>query len=774
MGANENSSSGSASSPGSIGSRILAALARYEAWPRSARLGAVVALVALAVGLRIIFLGLFAVRPIYLTLYPAVAIAALIGGLAGGVLATFLSAVAAHLLVTPLRAGADWLALATFLVSCAIIIGASVLLRHAQTQAAKAELERQNEARLRNFVEQASGAMAMLDRDERYVASSARWRDEYHLAGDLVGRRHYEVFPDIPARWKEVLRRALAGETVSAETDSFDRADGSTYWLRWEVRPWRRPDGGIGGIIIFTENITECVAAQEALRALVDNLPDSAVYRYTVDKDGSPRFLYFSAGIEKLNGVTVAEVLADAGVLHRQVLPDYLPKLLDAEQVSLRQGSDLAMDAPMRRPDGEIRWMRLRSHPVREPDGRIIWHGVQTDITEQKRAEEALRGQERRLKATVDAALEGIITIDENGVIQSANPAALEMYGYQADEMVGHNVRMLMPDPYRREHDGYIAHYLRGGEKRIIGSRRVVEGLRKNGEIFPKELAVTEARIDDRILFVGFMRDLSAIEVEKRRADALRDELARVSRMNDLGEVVAGLAHEISQPIAAIALFVGAARRMALPADTPRLAEVIDQVEAQSGRANDILRRLREFIQKRDSEYREENLRELIQESVGFAFPDSSARRARLSFKLAQDEVFVAVDRVQIEQVLVNFLRNAADATANEAQPEIGIEMSLTEPGFVRVSVSDNGPGVDEKIVDQLFNPFVTTKKFGMGVGLSLCKTLVEKHNGRIGYSPNHPRGAVFWFALPVLGADDIVDDDLGIDAAEAVSAPVK
>jgi two-component system sensor kinase FixL len=185
---------------------------------------------------------------------------------------------------------------------------------------------------------------------------------------------------------------------------------------------------------------------------------------------------------------------------------------------------------------------------------------------------------------------------------------------------------------------------------------------------------------------------------------------------------------------------------------------LIDVIETQAKNASDILKRLRGFIEKRESRRQPENLTELIEEALALASVRSNGRPVRIVSNLSPEDVEVDVDRIQILQVLVNFLRNASDAMADQPDPEVVIETILATPGVVRVNVSDNGPGVDPKIADRLFTPFVTTKSFGMGVGLSLCKTIIESHKGEIGCAANTPKGATFWFTLPVVERAETAD----------------
>ena len=252
----------------------------------------------------------------------------------------------------------------------------------------------QTQALLSHFVTQSLSCAALFDRDMRYLAASPSWIEDHGLTNDAIGKLHYELWSEIPEDWKEFHRRGLAGESISVERDAFARADGSVMWVRWDLLPWRHANGEIGGIVIITEDISaeETRRRSESdLRAMGDNLPRCAVYRYTRDADGNPRFPIFSAGVVHLIGVSAEAASADPNIIFAQIPPEFMPALVDAENVSRRELSDFAFDAPMRHPDGELRWIRWRSRPHRRRDGQVLWDGVLTDITEQVRQDAAAR-----------------------------------------------------------------------------------------------------------------------------------------------------------------------------------------------------------------------------------------------------------------------------------------------------------------------------------------------------------------------------------------------
>jgi two-component system sensor kinase FixL len=315
---------------------------------------------------------------------------------------------------------------------------------------------------------------------------------------------------------------------------------------------------------------------------------------------------------------------------------------------------------------------------------------------------------------------------------------------------------MLITKSLRLAHDGYID-YLRVGERKSFGARRRLEGRRKDGAVFPLEIALSEATLDGRRLFVGFMRDLGPIEEEKRRVDALLAELFHASRLNDMGEVVASLAHEIGQPIAAIQNFAAAYRRTKEGTGEPPQTDIVALIEAQGRRASEILKRLRGFIAKRPPERREENVQGLIDDAIQLAFLRSRAQVAHRPPMAKVADLRVCVDPILIGQVLVNLLRNADDALLDTPEPQIRVEAARAEPGMVRISVFDNGSGVDPEAVDDLFKPFVSSNAVGLGVGLSIGRTIVESYGGVLTYRPNAPRGSIFEFTLPIFKGDESV-----------------
>lgn len=363
-------------------------------------------------------------------------------------------------------------------------------------------------------------------------------------------------------------------------------------------------------------------------------------------------------------------------------------------------------------------------------------------------------------QALLEAAVDGIVVIDERGRVTAFNAAAERLFGYPAAEVIGNNVSMLMPSPYREEHDGYLENYQRTGVPRIIGIGREATGRRKDGSGFPMYLAVGEAKGPAGHRFVGIIRDLSERRQYEERLRQNRERLAHVGRISLMGEMAAGLAHEINQPLGAITNYAHAARRMLEAGQDPaEAAEALDQISMQALRAGDVIRRLRTMIRKRDSEPEQVDINAVVQGTLPLVDADARANGVRLRVELTPDLAPVRCDIVQIQQVLLNLVRNAIDAMRDEglARRQVVIRTSRSGPTAITVEVADTGPGVEPGIVEQLFTPFHTTKSDGLGLGLSISRSLVEAHGGELGFRPSKPNGAVFMFRLPV--AEDEDDD---------------
>lgn len=375
---------------------------------------------------------------------------------------------------------------------------------------------------------------------------------------------------------------------------------------------------------------------------------------------------------------------------------------------------------------------------------------------------ETLLERDAHLQSILDTVLDAMVVIDVNGKMLSFNGSAVRQFGYSPDEVIGRNVSMLMPAPYREQHDGYLHRYLATGEKRIIGVDRVVVGRRKDGSTFPMKLAVGEMRRGDQIFFTGFIRDLTEREQSAAMLDQARGELARLARLNELGEMASTLAHELNQPLSAIANYVQGSRRMLdrLEGDVPpALRGALDETAKQALRAGDIIRHLREFVTRGDTDKEPEDIMKLIEEAGALALVGSRERGIKSVFDFSDESGMVMADRVQIQQVLINLMRNAMEAMRDSERKELTVRTRPTEGGRMQVEVEDTGPGISDEIAPQLFQPFVTSKAHGMGIGLSISRRIIESHGGELTVSRNAAGGATFAFSLPLLPEESVEHD---------------
>jgi len=367
------------------------------------------------------------------------------------------------------------------------------------------------------------------------------------------------------------------------------------------------------------------------------------------------------------------------------------------------------------------------------------------------RAKATLAEREAHLNSILHTVPDAMVVIDPEGKIESFSATAERLFGYKSAEVAGRNVSMLMPSPYREQHDSYLSRYLTTGEKRIIGSSRVVIGLRRDGSTFPMELYIGETVSPGRRGFTGFIRDLTERQETQQRLHELQAELAHMSRFTAMGEMASTLAHELNQPLTAVATYLNGCRRLlerGEAADMSMLRDGIERAGEQALRAGQIIRRLREFVSRGETERRAENLPKLVEEASALALIGARESGVRVSFAFGPDCAVVFADKVQVQQVLLNLIRNAMDAMQDVPRRELHIASAAAPEGLVRVSVTDTGSGIVPEILAQLFKPFVTSKPQGMGVGLSVSRTIIEAHGGRLWAEPNQGGGTIFSFTL--------------------------
>ncbi|WP_448033588.1 sensor protein FixL [Bradyrhizobium liaoningense] len=402
---------------------------------------------------------------------------------------------------------------------------------------------------------------------------------------------------------------------------------------------------------------------------------------------------------------------------------------------------------------GNGQWIRARAGLIRDDSGtpRHL-SGIFLDINEEKLLEEALRSQENHLRSILETVPDAMIVIDSRGIMQLFSSAAERLFGYSRQEAIGRNVSILMPEPDQSRHDSYLARYLRTSDPHIIGIGRIVTGKRRDGTTFPMHLSVGQTQLAGEPHFTGFVRDLTEHQQTQARLQELQSELVHVSRLTAMGEMASALAHELNQPLAAISNYMKGSRRLLAGSsdpNSPKVESALDRAAEQALRAGQIIRRLRDFVSRGESEKRVESLSKLIEEAGALGLAGAREQNVQLRFSLDPDADLVLADRVQIQQVLVNLFRNALEAMAQSPRRELVVANTRAADDMIEVEVSDTGSGFREDVIPNLFQTFFTTKDTGMGVGLSISRSIIEAHGGRMWAESNASGGATFRFTLP-------------------------
>jgi two-component system sensor kinase FixL len=393
----------------------------------------------------------------------------------------------------------------------------------------------------------------------------------------------------------------------------------------------------------------------------------------------------------------------------------------------------------------------------------IAWGGEQLQQSRLRAvaSAHAAFAREAHLQSILDTVPDAMIVIDERGIMQSFSAAAERLFGYSPAELIGKNVRMLMPSPYRENHDGYLERYLRTGEKRIIGIGRVVVGERRDGSTFPMELAVGEMRSSDQRFFTGFVRDLTERQMTEARLQELQSELVHISRLTAMGEMASALAHELNQPLSAIVNYMKGSRQLLegnADQRAPMVREAMDKAAEQALRAGEIIRRLRDFVARGESERQVESVKKLVEEASALALVGAKDQGVRVRFAFGAARDLVLADRVQIQQVLLNLIRNAIEAMESSKRRELVISTARADGNMIAIGVADTGNGIAPEVAARLFQPFVTTKPIGMGVGLSISRSIIEAHGGQIEVEPNPGGGTIFRFTVRTTDTEDLGD----------------
>lgn len=503
--------------------------------------------------------------------------------------------------------------------------------------------------------------------------------------------------------------------------------------------------------------LQEGAAIAEELNLLIDGAQGYAIYM--LDPQG--RVTIWNEGAQRLKGWTEKEIVGEhCSIFYPSDAVEAGKPEKDLERA--RELGKFEEEDWRLRKDGSEFLAHVSITALYNEAGDPRGFGkVVRDATEQRAAESALQANASHLRSILATVPDAMVVIDEQGSIISFSAAAEKLFGYAEAGIVGKNVSQLMPSPDRERHDGYLERYLTTGDRRIIGIGRLVLACRSDGSTFPMELSVGEAVGDHQRVFTGFIRDLSEHQETQERLEELQSKLIHVARVSAMGTMASTLAHELNQPITAVANYVEAVRDLLIednPEDKPMIREALNDAVGEAMRAGQIVRRLRDFVARGEVEKTVEKLPDLISEAAALGLIGAREKGVVSHFDFDPAAALVLVDKVQIQQVLINLIRNAVEAMTNSPVRELWVCTRRDENEMIRVTVADTGPGVAEHVAEQLFTAFVTTKNEGMGLGLSICRTIVEANGGRIYLEPRKGGGSQFHFTLVEADPEQIND----------------
>ncbi len=479
------------------------------------------------------------------------------------------------------------------------------------------------------------------------------------------------------------------------------------------------------------------------------------------DLDLATRKLFWSEATQRLFGAAPGDHVNCEAFLSILPRKDRIRTEL-AVLRSLRKGRKFDIVYQLHAAAAASRWIRVRGGLVKNRNGSPLrLSGVALDISDQKQLQAALSTRESHLRSILDTIPDAMVVIDARGIIQRFSTAAERLFGYSGTQAIGQNVSILMPEPECSRHDAYLQRYQTTGERHIIGIGRTVTGRRRDGTTFPMHLTVGEMQSNAERYFTGFVRDLTEHQQTQAKLQELQSELVHISRLSAMGETASALAHELNQPLAAINNYMKGSRRLLAASADPQASKIetaLDRAAEQAIRAGQIIQRLRDFVSRRESERRVESLAKLMEEAGALGLAGAREQDVKLRLELNPECDRVVVDRVQIQQILVNLFRNAVEAMADSPLRELVACSKRVSDNMIELSVSDTGHGFSETTVPNLFRTFFTTKETGMGVGLSISRSIVEAHGGRMWAESNPSGGATFRFTLPAAPSEELPD----------------
>ncbi len=605
------------------------------------------------------------------------------------------------------------------------------------------------------LIDQIPAAIAIFDADLRCIMVNAQWLKQFPSAVENpVGRSCDELFISGCVLLRGYLERGLSGEAFSSDAASVMSLDAQVLWFRSHIAPWRDARGKIRGAMLVCDNVTPEILQtfrskllDQELSMLVDSAEGFALC--FIDDDG--RVTIWNHGAERLTGWSEAEAL-DRNYDFLFDEDDRANGVPQRHLASARRHGSFRDRGWRVRKDGSR--FRADIHISRIEGDDLLPGGfgqILRDVTSEELQARSLEANAVLLRSILETIPDALVVIDIEGRILMFSKAAEAMFGYTAKEVIGEDVAILIPDRDRDAHSRHMMNYRTTGETKMIGRKRRLIGQRKDGTEFPHSLQLAEAFGGGQRMIAGFVHELSAEEEKQAQLEELQRELAHISRVYEMGTLASTIAHELNQPLMAISNIVQTVAdilQQAEPGDRASLAEALAQAGQETLRAGEILRRLRGFLSQGELEKTLEDPCKLAEDAVYFEAAAARFRDIICEVDCAPEMQRLLVDRVQIQQVILNLVKNAIQSVDKNGKVTVRVE---PEPEAVRFTVTDTGPGVPPERIERLFKPFSTTKRDGMGLGLPICRSIVEAHGGTIHYEPSSQGGAVFVFTLPMI-----------------------
>jgi PAS domain S-box-containing protein len=619
--------------------------------------------------------------------------------------------------------------------------------------------ERQNrEAKIRRLVDANIMGIFIWNLEGKIVEANEAFLNMVQYGREELASGRIRWTDLTPAEWRDRDARALTelmkvGTVQPYEKEFFRKNGGRVPVLAGGAL---FEESGHEGVA-FVLDLSEQKRAEEALRQSEQRwrtaFENSAIGIMMRDREG--RFIAANSVFQNMLGYTESELcqLNFMDVTYeedRKAFLELVGEILEGKRQHYQ------IEKRYRRKDGALLW--VRNNVALVPGTRDVapfLFAVVEDITQHKQEESARRYSEEKYRVVVDTANDAVITADESGAIQFANPATMRVFGYDPKELIGKPLTVLMPEFMRKLHENGFRRYLATGQRHINWQGTELTGLRKNGQEFPVEVSFGELTMNGHRVFTGFIRDTTErkqAEEERERLRRVQADLAHVNRVSTMGELAASLAHEIRQPISAAMTDARTCSRW-LTRDRPDLAEAqtaASRVVNDVARASEIIGRVMSLFKKDSLQHEEVDINELIQEMIALLRGEASRHSILIHSDLSLELAPIKADRVQLQQVLMNLMLNGIEAMKSMNTPgKLTIKSQQDDSGQLLISVMDTGVGIPPEKIEQIFNAFFTSKPQGTGMGLPISRSIIEAHGGKLWASSNANGGATFEFTLP-------------------------